>query len=248
MRRFPLALLVLLFACAAAAEGPKTAGGFGTTAEELLKAQKAAKPAASAKAKPARSVPQGVSGTSSRNSTKPPRHGTIMPQPWIPIPANGKIMTEVCLTDDDLLGVIKRATAVLAKSTKGEKSPENKPENEAASSTGAATLQIGFELKDVAAVVQGLRAIRFVVIRCSGDKTAEQIAAEFDSKLDGNRWRRVASDLGLFGGSAAFYMDTKDGDIMGFGYNPDNKMIYAGHVVGSIDLAKLMGFIKLSPQ
>jgi len=248
MRRFLLALLLSLVTCAAAAQGPKTAGGFGTTEEELAGARKAGKQVAPAKAKPADGVKgvKGVSGLQSRNATKQvPKRGTVAPQPSIPIPANGKVITEICLTEDDLLGVIKKAAAGLASSVGGEKPSESSPKDEA---TGEAAFQIGFSLKDIADAVQGLRAIRFIIVRCPDDCTPEQVAADFGGKLDGSRWHRIVRDVGLFGGSAAFYMDTQDGDLMGFCYNAESKTMYAARAVGIIDLTKLMGLIKFSTK
>ncbi|MGI6295011.1 MAG: hypothetical protein ACOX3G_02890 [Armatimonadota bacterium] len=166
----------------------------------------------------------------------------INPPPAIFMPWGGKLVTEVNISDDDVLGIAKQAIPALADVIKDL--------NEYA----AAQQQSGFmssmlaaageaDLHSLSEAIAGITHVRVVVMKYSREIPVEAFLDEFSKGVvKSGPFRRVLMDMAHAPeATAAFMLPDNDGFI-GFVYLPDQRTAYATRVVGGINVEEMIKF------
>ena len=150
-----------------------------------------------------------------------------IPTPDIPMPQDTALLTEINLSENDLLGMAKEALAAFAASSKGAK-------GEVGQMIAAA------DLDTLLAAIKDLKAVRAVQFQLPENYTADDLLGFYQSELTTEQgWSRIIYDKSMMPkGAAAVY--TRSGEeYFTVGIEPTKQRAYAIHAVGSVDIVKM---------
>jgi hypothetical protein len=147
--------------------------------------------------------------------------------PEIPTPPGTKLVTEINLSDNDVLGMIKQSIPAF---------------NQAASGTSGelggflVTLDLN-SLSDAIRDVKQVRAMQFKMVqKCD----PAGIVSFFEDKLPASEgWSRILYDTSAIPNGAAAVYSRVGQDFFVVGVDPAKSMIYVVRTVGFVDVAKL---------
>lgn len=169
--------------------------------------------------------------------TLAPSYAEVVKPPAINMPAGGKIVTEVNLSDSDVLGIVKQSIPAVADVLK-EMGPALAERAGAPSSLDVAQL---VNLEEFLEAVSGVKNVRLLIARYPKSMTAERFLSEFNMGVaKTGEFSKTVSDFGFFPGSVALFSAPDNGGIVGFAYNPEEHTAYAVRVVGGLDMPKLI--------
>lgn len=162
---------------------------------------------------------------------------TLVAPPAIYLPAGGKVVTEINLSDDDVLGIIKQAIPAVADVVK-ELAPSGMGGHEARVVMGIATVA---DVQGLSESIQGITNVRLVAARYPRAMSPEKFLQEFSAGVTkAGRFSKILSDFGMFPGAVAIYALPDNAGCMGFVYIPQQQTAYALRVVGGVDVPKLI--------
>ncbi len=167
----------------------------------------------------------------------------LIPPPAISIPYGGKIVTEINLSDNDVLGMIKQiipavgevAATVMPMAASAAKGPIDA---RAMSAVGS------IDFQGLADAISGITNVRLLVVKYAATPKMPELMKQLDggvAKL--GRFSRVVSDVGMIPGLLALYAQADGGGYVGYAFNSGERSLYAARVVGSADMSKLTKWV-----
>lgn len=161
----------------------------------------------------------------------------LITPPVIYMPAGGKVVTEMNLSDDDVLGIIKQAIPVVADVAK-----DIAPKQVAGGDVKAfASVAGAIDFAGLSEAIAGIKSIRVLIAKYPAGVSAERFLAEFTKgTAKAGQFSKILTDFGTFPGSVGVYALPNNAGCMGFAYNPRQHVAYAARVVGGIDVPKLI--------
>lgn len=161
----------------------------------------------------------------------------LIPPPAIHLPYGGTVVTEINLTDNDVLGIIKQVIPAISDAAGIESAT-----SEVAKDSPVDIIN-KMDLKSLAAAIDGIKAVRVVIAKYPKPLDPQQVIAQFSNgvaKL--GTYTKVASDFAFAPGVVGLYAGENNSGYVGFMYNPKDRTIYAARVVGFVDVQKLVAW------
>ncbi|MCX6343706.1 MAG: hypothetical protein NT018_01370 [Armatimonadetes bacterium] len=160
----------------------------------------------------------------------------IAAPPALHIPYGGKVVTDVNISEGDVLGVIKQVLPAIADQVKaalletgGNAALENVPD------------LTKIDLKPLLDSISGVKNVRLVVVKYGKNATAAQILKQANAGVAKiGRFKRVVMHSEDEAASMALYCQEDNGGFVGFAYNSRERTLIAARVVGPVDVAKLI--------
>lgn len=168
--------------------------------------------------------------------------GGLIPPPAITVPYGAKVLTDLNISDKDLLGVIKQMIPAI-----GEVVATVAPVMTAA--RGATTGGIDMlgviqkiDFQALADAISGIRHIRVLNVTYARQLDIPGLLQQLDSgvaKL--GQFSRVIADVGgMTPGLLAIYAQSDGEGYIGYAYEPGSRKLYAFRILGSADIQKLI--------
>ncbi len=151
--------------------------------------------------------------------------------PVIHMPYGAKLNTEVMLTDNDLLGVVKEGIPAFVQLMGTLGGPQGIP----AETLNA--MQAGTR-----AAMAGVRAVRFLAAQYPAGLNAATLAEQLniEAKKSG-KFTRIISRVSEKDMVVAVYAEAERGGYLGYYYDVKARSMMAGRIVGFLDADKLVG-------
>ena len=154
-----------------------------------------------------------------------------IPTPDIPLPQDAVLLTEINLSENDLLGMAKDALAAFAASSRGAK-------GEVGQIIAAA------DLDTLLSIIKDVKAVRAMQFQIPKNCTADDLLEFYQSALTTEQgWSRIIYDKSTMPkGAAAVY--TRGGEeYFAVGIEPAKQRAYAMRSVGAVDVVKMGGWL-----
>lgn len=166
----------------------------------------------------------------------------IVPPPTLNIPYGGKIVTELNFSDNDVLGTVKGLIPVFSNmlvsiSGSGIGQSLNLPPE---------TLKklSAIDLKPLSEAVSGVKNVRMIVVQYGKDATPERMMKEIEAGVaKSGKFSKVITDSAMVPGGALIYAEENNGGYVGFMFDKQSHVLYAGRLVGFMDVPKIVGWI-----
>lgn len=166
-----------------------------------------------------------------------PVAAAVVAPPAINMPAGGRIVTAVNLSDNDVLGIVKQSIPVVADVLK-ELAPAIAQHTGVSSGSGWAKL---ISLDEFSQAISGVKDVRMLIARYPESMTPERFLEEFSRGVrKSGPFSLVLGDMGFSPGSVGLYAAPQNAGMIGFAYDPECHTAYAVRVVGSVDVPKLI--------
>ena len=162
---------------------------------------------------------------------------TVICPPAIYLPAGGKVVTEINLSDSDVLGIVKQSIPALADVVK-DMLPLAMGGGDAKSAVVWASV---IDVKGLSEAIDGVKNIRMVVAKYPSPIPPERFLDEFNMGVaKAGKFNKIITDFGFMPGAGGFYALPDNAGCMGFAYDPHERTAYAVRVVGGVDIPKLI--------
>jgi hypothetical protein len=156
--------------------------------------------------------------------------------PAIYLPAGGKVVTEINLSDSDVLGIIKESIPALA-----DVARELLPLKMGASPEAAEAIVNAIDVTGLMEAINGITNVRVVIAKYPSKISPERFVKEFNAGVaKAGQFNRILTDFGFSGGAAGLYALPDNQGTIGFAYDPGQRTAYAARVVGGLDVPKLI--------
>lgn len=173
--------------------------------------------------------------------------GSITSPPQIMMPYGSDVVTEVYISDDDLLKVIKGMVPMIGDILKGGM----KTTIEAAvgqqmgtQSPNVSAVLGNLDLKPMSEAIEGVKSVRILIANYSADLKKKELLNALDSgaKKIGT-FKRIISDVQFSSGVVVVYAQEQNKGYLAYMYEPKTKMMYAGRLIGNLDVQKIIGWV-----
>lgn len=165
----------------------------------------------------------------------------INPPPAIFMPWGGKLVTEVNVSDDDVLGIVKQAIPALSDVIKDINQSADPRKADFLSGIIAAAGEA--DLQSLSSAIEGITNVRVVVMKYSRKIPVEAFIDEFSKGVaKSGPFKRVLMDIAHVPEAAAAYMLPDNAGFIGFVYLPEERTAYATRVVGGINIEEMIKF------
>lgn len=151
----------------------------------------------------------------------------------IATPPGTTLITEISLSDSDILGMIKQAIPAFAQSAAGAKGEMG------------VFLQ-NIDLNTLSEAIQGLKFIRFTQFEMTPQTTAPEVLAFFEehaSEQSDPGWSRILFDSSMAQKGTVEVFTRGGQDFYGFAVNPAQKRAFAFRTVGFVDIPKFASWV-----
>lgn len=168
--------------------------------------------------------------------------GKLIAPPAIYLPAGGKVVTEINLSDDDVLGIIKQAIPAIGDVVKDLVPAAGEGAQNSLSAVGFVAMAAStIDTTGLSEAIAGVKNVRVLIAKYPGAVSPEKFLREFDKgAAKAGPFNKILSDFGFSPGAVAIYALPNNGGCMGFAYNPSAHAVYALRVVGGVDVPKLI--------
>ncbi|MCE5315511.1 MAG: hypothetical protein ABFD49_09445 [Armatimonadota bacterium] len=161
--------------------------------------------------------------------------GGLIPPPAINIPYGGTVVTEINISDNDVLGIIKQALPVIANVMQSQ--PAQTQDGQPTAVFAAKSL----DLQAFGQAIGGITGIRFIIAKYEKQISPSDMVKQFgDGVAKIGKFSKIASDFAFVPGVAGIYAQENNSGYMGFMYDYNGKVLYALRIVGSVDIPKLI--------
>ena len=167
----------------------------------------------------------------------------LVPPPAISVPYGGRVVTDINLSDKDLLGVIKQVIPALGEVI-GSILPMAAGAAKGPVDEKALALLKGIDFKGLAEAISGITNVRLLVVRYPGPIKTTDLTAHLDSgvaKL--GKFSRVLNDISRAPGVLALYAQADGGGYVGYAFDPGGRSLYAFRIIGTADLERLTKWV-----
>jgi hypothetical protein len=178
-----------------------------------------------------------ASGAWAEESTAP---GGLIAPPAISTPYGGRVVTELNISDGDLLGIVKQfipsigeLVAKVAPMAGNQLDAKGVP-------SAAANAVASLDFKGLADAISGITNVRVVATVYPRKLGEDALMKDLDrgvAKL--GKFSRVMSDFAMMPGAMALYAQADNGGYVGYAYDSKSRTLYAARVVGFVDVPKL---------
>ncbi len=142
----------------------------------------------------------------------------ITEPPALHIPYGGRVVTDVNISDGDVLGVVKQALPAIAD-------------------------QVKTDLKPLLESISSMNNVRVLVVKyCKNTKAAQIIKQANAGVAKIGRFNRLVMHSEVDAVSIAWYCQEDNCGFVGFVYDSREQTLIAARIVGPIDMAKLIGW------
>lgn len=160
----------------------------------------------------------------------------VAPPPAIYLPYGGKIVTEINVSDEDVLGIVKQSIPALADVAK-QLLPLRFGEN-------AQAVSEAIDVHDLMQAIEGITNVRIIIAKYPSKISPERFVNEFNVGVaKAGSFNKVLTDFGLSGGAAGLYVLPENAGCIAFAYDPSERTVYAARVVGGLDVPKLIKWV-----
>ncbi|MHB9038642.1 MAG: hypothetical protein ACYC64_18485 [Armatimonadota bacterium] len=161
--------------------------------------------------------------------------GGLIPPPAINIPYGGMIVTEINLSDNDVLGIIKQALPTIANTMQNASIQSGSGQSAVQSVAGS------LDLQSIGQVIDGIKGVRFIIAKYDRDISPADMIKQFGEGIaKTGKFSKIASDFAFVPGVVGLYVQENNSGYMGFMYDHQGKVLYAARIVGSVDVPKLV--------
>jgi len=177
----------------------------------------------------------------SASAAPTPSKGTLIPPPAINIPFGGRIVSEINISDQDLLKVVKQiipqlgtlvSTLAAAQGAKAVTGAELPP--------GAASAASSLDFKTLAEALGGIKNVRVVAALYSTEMDRDAMLRQIDAgAAKTGSFTRIMSDVAMTQGMTSVYAQAENAGYLAFQYDPKARILYACRVVGAVDVEKI---------
>lgn len=160
----------------------------------------------------------------------------LIPPPSIYTPFGGTTVTELHVSDNDILGIIKQVIPAVSQALRED---SNKAMLSSVGPELSALSNIDFDT--LIDAINGIRDIRFLMIQYNRNLDTKQLLEQFDSGVAKvGTFSKIVSDFSNpYTGFSAVYAQSDNGGFIGYVYQPRSRQLIAARVVGSLDYVKL---------
>jgi len=166
--------------------------------------------------------------------------GGLIPPPAISLPYGGKIVTEINLSDNDVLGIIKQIIPAIGEligsiAPMAAKGPVDAKAMEAIK---------GIDFRGLSEAISGITNVRVLVAKYGVSLEKPALLKQLDAgvvKL--GTFSKVVSDVAMIPGVLALYAQADNGGYVGYAYQSSARTLYAARIVGFADTAKLTKWV-----
>lgn len=165
----------------------------------------------------------------------------LIPPPPIYTPFGGTVVTELNLSDADILGIVKQVIPAVGQALR---------DDETCKMLGTIDPNLSalgkIDFNTLIDAVNGIKNVRFIVVRYNRNLDIKQLQSQFDSGVAKvGTYSKIVSDISNpYGGVAAVYSQPSDGGgIIAYFYEPGARQLVAARVVGSLDYEKLTKWV-----
>lgn len=158
------------------------------------------------------------------------------PPPAIHVPAGGTIVTEINVSDSDILGIVKQAVPTFVNTIGSSLQGAQLPAKE----THDLAMLKALDMVGLIDAIKGITNVRFLIVGYQQHSDAQTFLSQFNHGVEkiGN-FKKVASDFAFMPGAFALYTQPDNGGYIGVLYDAQSGVAYIGRVVGSVDIVKL---------
>lgn len=172
--------------------------------------------------------------------------GSIATPPQIMMPYGSDVVTEVYISDDDLLKVIKGFVPMIGDLAKGglRQNVEAVVGQQAGTQgPNVSAVLDTLDLKPLSEAIEGVKSIRILVANYPGKVQKKELLSALDSgaKKIGT-FKRIISDVQFTNGVVAVYAQEQNKGYLAYMYEPKSKTLYAGRLVGFLDIQKIISW------
>lgn len=160
---------------------------------------------------------------------------SVAAPPAINLPAGGKVVTEINVSDEDVLGMVKSSIPAIADVLK------NLTAGESGSSRALPEWAKSISTQELSEAISGVRGIRVIIARYAKPIEPEKFVEQFGMgvvKL--GQFNSIATDFGTLPVAAGLYAAPENAGMVGFAYSRASGTAYAVRIVGGLDLPKLI--------
>jgi len=169
--------------------------------------------------------------------------GKLIPPPAIYMPYGGKIVSEVNLSDSNVLGIIKQILPALTDLVRVAADAFGTAPVSGKTAVNLEALP-DLDFKPLSEVIEGVKNVRFIVVKYPRNADAQKLLAEMDAGVAKvGTFSKVASDFAFVPGVFAMYAQSNKEGYIAFAYDSKKGVLYAGRIVGLVDVAKLTQWI-----
>ncbi|MGQ9454588.1 MAG: hypothetical protein ACUVRS_06865 [Armatimonadota bacterium] len=167
--------------------------------------------------------------------------GGLIPPPAIMIPSGAKLLTELNISDKDLLGVIKQMIPAI-----GEVVTTVAPmaAGHDVTTGGVDLLRVvqKIDFQALADAISGIRHVRILNVTYARQLDIPGLLGQLDSGVSKlGQFSRVVADVGgITPGLLAIYAQSDGDGYIGYAYEPGSRKLYAFRILGSADIQKFI--------
>ena len=171
--------------------------------------------------------------------------GGLIPPPAIYMPYGGKVITDINLSDGDVLGIIKQIIPSIGEIVKGAVPlAKNNVGASEISQQAMEKLVSSLDFQVLADIVKDIKNIRAVVVVYNASIKPDDILKQFETGVSkAGKFSRLLSDTSSPAGTFALYAEPNNAGYIGFAYDPGKHKVCAARVIGFIDIPKLMKWV-----
>jgi hypothetical protein len=165
--------------------------------------------------------------------------GELIPPPALNLPFGSQIVTEGNFSDKDVIGMIKELLPALGTVAKEFSGMAGMLPGGAMNSAVAGSLD-KLDLKPLQEAIDGVKNVRFIIANYPLKSDSKSMLAVLDSgAAKAGRFSRMFSDISSGKNVTAVYVQEDNQGYLAYMYNSTSKKIFAGRMIGYLDIPKL---------
>ncbi len=176
-----------------------------------------------------------------------PASGTLIPPPAIYIPHGGTIVTEINVSDDDVLGIVKQVLPVAADAAReivGDLMERGLDQGAGRRMGVPLALVAELDVEGLLEAVGGIQRVRVIVARYGRKIDAATFMNEFDAGVaKAGTFSKVLGDMEGVPGAVGIYAAPGNESYIGFVYDSRQRELYAMRIVGFVDVPALTQWV-----
>ncbi len=173
-------------------------------------------------------------------SAQPSAPGGLIAPPAIPLPYAGRTVTEINISDADLLGVIKQLIPSIGEVLANVAPMAGRELDAKGVPSAAAAAAASLDFKGLSDAISGITNVRVVATVYSRNLGQEELIKDLDNGVTKlGKFSRIISDFAMMPGAMALYAQADNGGYVGYAYDSKSRVLYAARVVGFVDVPKL---------
>jgi len=159
----------------------------------------------------------------------------ITPPPALNIPYGAQVVTELNISDDDLLGIAKQVLPDVLRTMAPIMT------RKASSGLGKPVDEKDLDFTPLFEAISGVTNLRVVVAKMPKTAAKAQIMKDVEAGVAKiGKFSKALADTHAVSGFSLLFAGSDNGGYIGFVYDADQNMLYAARALGNVDVPKLM--------